>query len=98
MHITRKIYYIDKRKINEEICLTKEEKKIYKLTQCNTFLNRDMLDKSDIYVKNVVLDYKDIYGIKGVNFCNNMQKGRKLTYKKNCRVQFSNNIQYSNRN
>ena len=75
--------------------LTKEEKKIYKLTQCNTLLNRDRLDKRDIYLKNVELDYKDIYGIKGLNFCNKMQKCCKSTPKKRSRVQFSNNIQYS---
>ena len=79
----------------EYMALTKEEKKIYKLTQCNTFLNRDMLDKRDIYLKNVELDYKDIYGIKGLNFCNKMQKCCKSTPKKRARVQFSNNIQYS---
>ena len=75
--------------------LTNEEKKIYKLTQCNTALNRDMLDKRDRYLKKVELEYKDIYGIKGVNFCNRMKNCCKLTPRKNCRVQFSNNIQYS---
>ena len=54
-----------------------------------------MLDKRDIYLKNVELDYKDIYGIKGLNFCNKMQKCSKSTPKKRARVQFSNNIQYS---
>ena len=75
--------------------LTEEEKKIYKLTQCNTILNRDMLDKREVYLKNVELDYKDIYGVKGVNFCNNMKKCSKAIPKKKCKVQFSNNIQYS---
>ena len=75
--------------------LTKEEKKIYKLTQCNTILNRDMLDKREVYLKNVELDYKDIYGAKGVKFCNSMKKCTKAAPIKRCKVQFSNNIQYS---
>ena len=75
--------------------MTKEEQKIYKLTQCNTIINREMFDKREIYLKNVELDYKDIYGIKGVKFCNNMQKLPKSNPKKKCKVQFSDNIQYS---
>ena len=75
--------------------LSKEEQKIYKLTQCNTLLNRDLLDKRDIYLKNVELDYKDIYGIKGVKFCNKMLNCSKTTPKKKCKVQISNNIEYS---
>ena len=54
-----------------------------------------MLEKSDIYLKNVELDYKDIYGIKGVIFCNNMRNYTKLAPKKNFRVKFSNDIEYS---
>ena len=46
--------------------LTKEEQKIYKLTQCNTILNRDMLDKREIYLKNVAFEYRDIYGLKEI--------------------------------
>ena len=54
-----------------------------------------MLEKSDIYLKNVELDYKDIYGIKGVIFCNNMRNYTKLAPKKNFRVKFSSQIEYS---
>ena len=75
--------------------LSKEEQKIYKLTQCNTILNRDMLDKREAYLKNVYIDYKDIYGIKGAKFCKEMQQLGKFYPKKKRRVQFSNNIQYS---
>ena len=82
-------------KKGDYINLTTEEKKLYKLTQCNTILNRELLDKRDVYLKNVQNDYKDIYGIKGLNFCNKMQKCSKSTPKKRARVQFSNNIQYS---
>ena len=83
-------------KRGEYINLTKEEIKLYKLTQCNTLLNRDMLDKREIYLKNVQSDYKDIYGNKGVKFCKEIQKRAKSTpNKKKCKVMFSNNIQYS---
>ena len=75
--------------------LSKEEQKIYKLTQCNTILNRDMLDKREAYLKNVAIDYKNIYGIKGAKFCNNMQHLNKSNNKKNKRVQFTNIIEYS---
>ena len=75
--------------------LSKEEQKIYKLTQCNTILNRDMLDKRETYLKNVAIDYKNIYGIKGAKFCNNMQNLNKSNNKKNKRVQFTNIIEYS---
>ena len=54
-----------------------------------------MKDKIDKYIKNQELDYKDIYGIKGIIFCNNIQKYSTSRPKKTCRVKFSNNIQYS---
>ena len=89
------MYYTDIIGKSEYLSLTKEEQKLYKLTQCNTLINRDMLDKREAYLKNVELDYKDIYGVKGVKFCNNMQRCTKSNPKKKCKVQFSNNIQYS---
>ena len=75
--------------------LSKEEKEIFKLTQCNTILNRDMLDKRELYLKNVALDYKKIYGIKGDKFYNNMKNYNKSNPKKKKRVQFTNIIEYS---
>ena len=75
--------------------LSKEEKEIFKLTQCNTILNRDMLDKRELYLKNVALDYKKIYGIKGDKFYNNMKNYNKSNPKKKKRVQFTNVIEYS---
>lgn len=74
---------------------TKEEEQLYKLTQCNTFLNRDMLDKRDIYLKNVKNDYKEIYGNKGLKFVQKSQISPKKTSKKNCKVKFSNEVEYS---
>ena len=75
--------------------LSKEEKEIFKLTQCNTILNRDMLDKRELYLKNVALDYKKIYGIKGDKFYNNMKNYNKSNPKKKKRVQFTNVIEHS---
>ncbi len=75
--------------------LTKEEQKLYKLTQCNTILNRDMLDKREAYLKNVAFEYKDIYGSKGVKFFNDMQKCNKSSPKKQRKVQFTDYIEYS---
>ena len=91
----KKLSFIDLFKKGEYINLTKEEQKLIKLTQCNTILNRDMLDKREIYLKNVQSEYKDIYGNKGLKFCKDMQKTTKSTPKKNGKVSFSNNIQYS---
>ena len=82
-------------KNGDYINLTTEEKKLYKLTQCNTILNRELLDKRDVYLKNVQNDYKDIYGNKGVKFCKDMQKKKISSNKKKNRVSFSNNIQFS---
>ena len=69
----KKIPFMSLFRKGEYIYLTTEEKKIYKLTQCNTILNRELLDKRDVYLKNVQNDYKDIYGNKGVQFCKVMQ-------------------------
>ena len=89
------ISFSDLFKKTEYIHLTKEEKKLYKLTQCNTILNRNMLDKRDVYIKNVQSEYKDLYGNKGINFCKDIHKRAKSTPKKNFKVKFSDNIQYS---
>ena len=75
--------------------MTKEEIKIHKLTQSNTILNRDRLDKRDIYIKNIQKDYKDIYGNRGIQFCDNMEIKPKLSAKKKNKVSFSNLIEYS---
>ena len=54
-----------------------------------------MLDKREIYLKNVAFEYRDIYGLKGIKFCNDMQRYNKSNPKNNRRVQFTNNIEYS---
>ena len=91
----KKIPFMSLFRKGEYIYLTTEEKKLYKLTQYNTILNRELLDKRDAYLKNVQNDYKDIYGNKGVQFCKAMQQKKKATNKKKSKVSFSNNIQYS---
>ena len=98
VQLFKKYYFVDIFQGSDYASLTKEEKKIYNLTQCNTILNRDLsdkLDKRELYLKNVELYYKDIYGNKGVRFCNKMKNITKCSPKKNFKVQFSNNIQYS---
>ena len=75
--------------------MTKEEIRIHKLTQSNTILNRDRLDKRDIYIKNIRKDYGDIYGNKGIKFCNDMQIQTKPPVKKKNKVSFSNKIEFS---
>jgi hypothetical protein len=76
--------------------LSKEEQKLFKLTQCNTILNRDMLDKREVYLKNVATDYKNIYGVKGTKFYNKMKNYfNKSIPKKKKRVQFTNVVEYS---
>ena len=54
-----------------------------------------MLDKRDAYIKNVQSEYKDLYVNKGINFCKDIHKRAKSTPKKNFKVKFSDNIQYS---
>ena len=95
MQLFKKIYYVNDIKDDVFMSMTKEEQRLYKLTQCNTLLNRDFIDKSEAYMKNVELDYKDIYGIKGIKYCNDRQKCSKSIPKKKSKVQFSNDIQYS---
>lgn len=54
-----------------------------------------MLDKRDIYLRNVVRDYKEIYGNKGIKFLQKSQMSPKKEHKKTCKVRFSNEIEYS---
>ena len=75
--------------------MTKDEIKIHKLTQNNTLINRDRLDKRDTYIKNVKNDYKDIYGNKGIKFCDDMQIKPKQIAKKKNKVIFTNKIEFS---
>ena len=87
--------FFDIVKRGDYINMTKEELKIHRLTQSNTLVNRDKLDKRDTYIKNIKNDYKDIYGNKGIKFCNDMQNIHKQSAKKQNKVSFSNKIEYS---
>ena len=75
--------------------MTKEEIKIQKLTERNTLLNRDKLYKRDKYINKFKKDYKDIYGNRGIQFCDNMEIKPKQSAKKKNKVSFSNLIEYS---
>ena len=75
--------------------MTKEEIKIQQLTERNTLLNRDKLDKRDKYINKFKKDYKDIYGNRGIQFCDNMEIKPKPSAKKKNKVSFSNLIEYS---
>ena len=87
--------FFDLFKRGDYIKMTKEELKIQRLTQANTMVNRDKLDKIDTYIKNMKNDYKDIYGNKGIKFCNDMQNITRQSQKKKNKVSFSNKIEYS---
>ena len=95
------MYYILKKKYFKAIRKEKpvevkeETNKVYILTKCNTLVNRDLLDKRNVYLDNVKKEYNDIYGEKGMKYFESIQKeNRKPKSKKT--VSFSGNIQYSN--
>ena len=77
--------------------LTPEEKRIYRLTQNNTSVNRDIKNKRDDYVKGIEPEYKDIYGNKGIKFCEEMKNddNQNEVPKKQIKVKFSSIVQYS---
>ena len=54
-----------------------------------------MLDKRDLYLKKVELNYMEIYGEKGLKFFNSILNDKKSNPKKSRKVQFSNDIIYS---
>ena len=58
----------------DDIPMDGEEKKIFDLVQNNTIINRDILNKNKDYLKNIESKYKEIYGDKGVKFCEEENK------------------------
>ena len=68
---------------------------MYILTKCNTLVNRDLLDKRNIYLDNVKKEYNDIYGEKGIKYFESIQKDN-IKPKTNKKVTFSDEILYSN--
>ena len=72
-----------------------DDKKIFVLTKCNTLVNRDLLDKRNAYLKKVKKEYNQIYGQKGAKYFESIQKNIQKP-KKNKKVSFSGEVQYSN--
>ena len=93
---------------DDDIPMDGEEKKIFDLVQNNTIINRDILNKNKDYLKNIESKYKEIYGDKGVKFCeeenkdennnenvsenNNEQRDKR---KRRGKVKFSSIVEYS---
>ena len=82
-------------KTEKTIELNANEKKIYVLTKCNTLVNRDLLNRRNVYLKKVKKDYNKLYGQRGVKYFESIQKNIEKP-KKNKKVTFSGDIQYSN--
>ena len=78
-------------KVVKTIELKGEDKKIFVLTKCN----RDLLDKRNTYLKKVKKEYNQIYGQRGAKYFESIQKNIQKP-KKNKKVSFSGEIQYSN--
>ena len=58
-------------------------------------VNRDLSDKRSVYLKKVKKEYNQIYGQKGAKYFESIQKNISKP-KKNKKVSFSEDIQYSN--
>ena len=82
-------------KTEKTVKLNPNEKKIYVLTKCNTLVNRDLLNRRNVYLKKVKKDYNKLYGQRGVKYFESIQKNIEKP-KKNKKVSFSGDIQYSN--
>ena len=75
--------------------LNEEGKKLFQLTKNNTLANRDIRHKKENYLKKIQPEYEEIYGDKGIKFCQNKQKEEKKENKKIGRVKFSSIVEYS---
>ena len=72
------------------------DRKIYVLTKCNTIVNKaGLIEKRNAYLKKVKKDYNYIYGQRGNNYFNSIQKDIQKP-KINKKVSFSGKIEYSN--
>ena len=71
------------------------DRKIYILTKCNTLVNRDLMKERNSYLKKVKKEYNLIYGQKGNNYFNSIQNDVQKV-KKNKKVSFSGEVEYSN--
>lgn len=77
------------------IPLTEDDKKLFSLTKNNTLVNRDITHKEKNYLKNAQPQYQEIYGNKGVKFCQEEEKNEKKEPNKKGKVKFSSIIEYS---
>ena len=88
--------------------MTEDDIKLFELTKNNTITNRDILNKEKEYMKTIEPKYKEIYGDKGVKFCeeenkNEVEKINENTNQneqvnnrnKKGKVRFSSIVQYS---
>ena len=94
---------------NDEVPMEEEDEKLFELTKSNTMINKDILNKEKTYLKKIESQYKEIYGDKGVQFCeeenkkiienennnNNTRERRGNTRKNKRKVKFSSIVQYS---
>jgi len=88
--------------------MTEDDIKLFELTKNNTITNRDILNKEKEYMKTIEPKYKEIYGDKGVKFCeeenktevekineNTNQNEQVNNRNKKGKVRFSSIVQYS---
>ena len=88
--------------------MTEEDIKLFELTKNNTITNRDILNKEKEYMKTIEPKYKEIYGDKGVKFCEEENKNEVEKINENAnqneqvnnrnrkgKVRFSSIVQYS---
>ena len=58
-------------------------------------VNRDLLDKRNVYLKKVKKEYNQLYGKRGAKYFESIQKSEPKP-KTNKKVSFSGEVQYSN--
>ena len=88
--------------------MTEEDIKLFELIKNNTITNRDILCKEKEYMKTLEPKYKEIYGDKGVKFCEEENKNENTNQNENAnqneqinernkrgKVRFSSIVQYS---
>ena len=73
-----------------------KDKKIFVLTKCNTLVNRDLLDKRNVYLKKVKKEYNQLYGKRGIKYFESIQKNDQKQKRNKKKVTFSGDVQYSN--
>ena len=85
---------------SEDVPMNEDDQKLLELIRNNTMTNRDILNKEKTYMKKIEPQYREIYGDKGIQFCQdenkNNNKRKKRTNKKGKRqVKFASIVQYS---